>query len=317
MKIINLDTKNYEQELIKKHLQENASDSLIDKINNGVLIEKDGKRLLNKKDFESFMNYACEQARKEYANGNNSACVIETVVYGWAMHYFQEDTIIGTLYNEDGSKYRSTIKSKPVITETKVQKKQEESKPTLFDFIQTPKAIEKEAEEEIEPERLSEQEIKLQNGIYKRFFINKQKNLQSIVFVKLGDFYETFDEDAAYVSEILELTLINKTFTSDIKVPMCGIPYHAIEVYISKITEHKNVVLVDSDIDIKIYNCNQTSYVDAETGVVVEFDEMEQFDGDIEETLSIREEQPQIEFIKYLQELLGKEVVFIGEDYEG
>ena len=49
---------------IKDYLENNASQTLADKINNGVQIEKDGKTLINKKDLESFMKYASQEAQK-------------------------------------------------------------------------------------------------------------------------------------------------------------------------------------------------------------------------------------------------------------
>ena len=99
------------QEKIKKYLEENASETLADKINNGVVIEKDGKKLVNKKNLDGFMRFACEEARKQAAKGTNSACVDDAVVYGWAIHYFEEESIEGVLYNEDGTEYKPTRKT--------------------------------------------------------------------------------------------------------------------------------------------------------------------------------------------------------------
>ena len=103
---LNLIAKTPEQELVKAYLQENASDILAEKINNGVIIEKDGKRLINRKNLDGFMKYACDEAKKQAEKGKNSACVQDSVVYGWAVHYFEEDGIEGTLYNENGTEYK-------------------------------------------------------------------------------------------------------------------------------------------------------------------------------------------------------------------
>lgn len=72
---LNLETKNKEQELIKAYLEENASETLAEKINNGVPAEKDGKRLINRKTLDGFMKYACDEARKQAEKGTNSACI--------------------------------------------------------------------------------------------------------------------------------------------------------------------------------------------------------------------------------------------------
>lgn len=86
---LNLETKNKEQELIKAYLEENASETLAEKINNGVPAEKDGKRLINRKTLDGFMKYACDEARKQAEKGTNSACIQDSVVFGWAVHYLR------------------------------------------------------------------------------------------------------------------------------------------------------------------------------------------------------------------------------------
>ena len=55
-----LETKTKEHEMLKAYLEENAGEFLIEKINNGVKIQKDGKTLINKKTLEGFMTYATE-----------------------------------------------------------------------------------------------------------------------------------------------------------------------------------------------------------------------------------------------------------------
>ena len=123
---LNLETKTKEQELVKAYLEENVSETLTKKINNGTPFEKDGKQLINRKTLDGFMRYACDEARKLAAKGANSACVEklaakgansacveEKVVYGWAVHYFEEESIEGTLYNEDGTEYKPAPKTTP------------------------------------------------------------------------------------------------------------------------------------------------------------------------------------------------------------
>jgi len=60
------------------------------------------------------MSYATEEARKQAEQGAKCAMVEDNVVFGWLMHYFQEDTIEGILYNEDGTEYKPTIKKQEV-----------------------------------------------------------------------------------------------------------------------------------------------------------------------------------------------------------
>lgn len=63
----------------------------------------------------------------------------------------------------------------------------------------------------------------------------KDKYEDTIILYRLGDFYEMFFEDAEVVAHALELTLTGKSAGLDERVPMCGIPHHASEVYIDKL----------------------------------------------------------------------------------
>ncbi len=65
----------------------------------------------------------------------------------------------------------------------------------------------------------------------------KEEYSDCILFYRLGDFYEMFFEDAKTVSRELELTLTGKDCGLEERAPMCGIPYHAAEVYIQKLIE--------------------------------------------------------------------------------
>lgn len=65
----------------------------------------------------------------------------------------------------------------------------------------------------------------------------KEEYNDCIIFYRLGDFYEMFFEDAKTVSKELELTLTGKDCGLEARAPMCGIPYHAAETYISRLIE--------------------------------------------------------------------------------
>lgn len=62
------------EQRILEYLQNNASETLAEKINNGTPFEKDGKPLTNKKSLSGFMKYACGEARNLAANGETAAC---------------------------------------------------------------------------------------------------------------------------------------------------------------------------------------------------------------------------------------------------
>lgn len=109
MATLNLTANNSREQIVLDNLIPMVSDTLAEKINNGVYIEKDSKRLLNKKDLTTFMTYATEQARKIYneqKSGSQAVCVLGDDIMSWAIHYFEEDSIEGKLYNEDGTEYK-------------------------------------------------------------------------------------------------------------------------------------------------------------------------------------------------------------------
>ena len=63
----------------------------------------------------------------------------------------------------------------------------------------------------------------------------KEKYKDCVVFYRLGDFYEMFFDDAVKVSSLLDLTLTGRDCGLEERAPMCGVPYHAAEIYISKL----------------------------------------------------------------------------------
>ena len=169
---LNLEAKTREQEIILEYLEKNVSEALAEKINNGIHIQKEGIELVNKKNLDGFFSYATEEARKMAAKGASSACVKDDVVYGWAIHYFEEDDIIGKLYNEDGSEYTPPKPEyKPI---QHVPAHIVPAKPTppksqqfnLFDFVANAKTEEKAEEKDVK---------------------NEFDNMQTIAFIRPAD----------------------------------------------------------------------------------------------------------------------------------
>ena len=68
-----------------------------------------------------------------------------------------------------------------------------------------------------------------------RYLETKEEYKDCILFYRLGDFYEMFFDDAITASRELELTLPGKDCGQEERAPMCGIPHHAAEIYISKL----------------------------------------------------------------------------------
>lgn len=149
---LNLEAKTQAEQKIKAYLEANASEILAQKINHGVRIQKDGKTLLNKKTLAGFLKYACDEAKKQAEKGAQSACIEDAVVYGWAVHYFEEDSIEGTLYNEDGTAYKAPM-SKPAPVPTKYEPPKPKPKPqmSIFDMVATDEKQQSAEEADDEP----------------------------------------------------------------------------------------------------------------------------------------------------------------------
>jgi DNA mismatch repair protein MutS len=57
----------------------------------------------------------------------------------------------------------------------------------------------------------------------------------TILFFRLGDFYETFDDDARIVSQVCDIVLTSRPVAKDRRVPMAGVPHHAVETYVARL----------------------------------------------------------------------------------
>src|SRR5512146_3530700 len=65
----------------------------------------------------------------------------------------------------------------------------------------------------------------------------KKQYPNAIVFFRLGDFYETFDQDAEIASRELDIVSTSRSVAKRTRVPMAGIPYHAVENYLARLIE--------------------------------------------------------------------------------
>lgn len=287
---LNLTAQNKQEELVLKYLQDNASETLADKINNGTPFEKDGKPLLNKKTLAGFMRFACDEARKLAEKGANSACIDDATVYGWAIHYFEEESIEGTLYNDDGTEHKpivkrvesNTVKAKPE------PKKQENVQFSFFDNL-TEQEV-KDNETDNSSVDTDENEVIEQNGndeqtpvssntqnetIFEKYQALQQQNPAYVIAYRLGDFYEILSDKAVEISREIDLTLTSRDCGLQERVPLVGFPYHAAEIYFAKIAKTHDLLVVETDGTTRrieqIPNKNER-IVDAETGEILDED---------------------------------------------
>ena len=300
---LNLEAKNETQKIIKDYLEKNVSDVLAEKINNGVRIQKDGKTLINKKTLAGCMDFALKEAQKLTEKGARAACIQDSVVFGWAIHFFEEDSIEGTLYNEDGTEYKPpkpVTPPKPATTYTP-PKPQPKPQMSLFELMEnsaneekpsenaqdvSQKAVqpdnpnrddeepcddaetdEEPTEEELQEAAETEEEhpepamhekakaVQMQGSpFYQRYMRIQDKYPHCIVLFSRGDFYEALGKGAQILSENLALTLTGRDCGLLERVPMVGIPCHAVDNYIGKALEcGLKIVLANSTDNVKEY----------------------------------------------------------------
>lgn len=279
---LNLQTSNKQEEIIKEYLENNVSEVLADKINNGVKIIKDNKTLINKKTLAGFMKYAYEEARNLAEKGTNCACVEDKTVFGWAIHYFEEDSIEENLYNEDGTEYKVEIKTTTPKVEVKTQpKKPEKQQATLFDFFDNPQTekIEEttnkvesfDVDEEIEGQEEIIEEKPQVKEYYKVYHEQELFYPDIVVLTKLGDFYEAFNENAKRIANVLDLILTSKDVGLENKVSLAGFPVHIKDKYLEKLQKQYTVLVIEND-EIKFYEKQEenNSKIDFETGEVLD-----------------------------------------------
>jgi hypothetical protein len=278
---LNLQTKSPEQEALKQYLQENASEILADKINKGVPADVDGKPLVNRKNLDGFMSYACDEAKKLAEKGAKFACIKSDTVFGWAIHYFEEDSIIGSLFYYDGTEYKPEQKSKPKNIATNTVKEKEESKSCQLSLFDNLEVSEEKADNELDNavkgqivtedgeiidyedfdgdvEKTSNQEDRLQgtpsqklNGtpLYQRYKTVQDAYPKSVIAMRLGDFYEVFGEHAVELANEFDLTLTSRDCGLEDRVSVVGFPYHCTELYFKKINAKHDLVIIESDKD--------------------------------------------------------------------
>lgn len=316
-----------EERLIKAYLEANASETLAGKINNGVQIQKDGKTLFNKKTLAGFMKFACGEARKQAEKGANSACIESDTIFGWAIHYFEEDSIEGTLYNTDGTEYKiqPSVTAKAPAVKYSPPKPQPKPQLSMFDLLDAKSAEAEEPVEQsdgeptdedyLEAEQVSSEQPKPKasvSPVYRKYLDVQEKYPKAVIAMRLGDFYEVFGDNAKLLAEELPLTLTGRDCGLEERIPMVGFPYHASDMYFEKILQNGHTVVVLEDGNVRELPAEQN--VDLETGEILSEEEMRAFDGDIEEP-DLTDDEPEFdlsafdtEALAVLDEMFGNEI---------
>ena len=238
------------------------------------------------------MKYATDEARKQAAKGATSACLHSDIVFGWAIHYFEEDSILGTLYNEDGTEYKvpkpaapkktatATATDTPTAPAPKPQPKAGQM--SMFDLFDEPETeVEETTEadeydeedvlaepsveapespvEDEEPEveqvptvEVKEPETPVISPLWTRYLGYRNEHPDAVIVMRVGDFYEVFGESAENASKPLELTVVSRDFGLSERVPMIGFPYHRADTYIEKLRGFTDVAVIESDTEQRL-----------------------------------------------------------------
>jgi DNA mismatch repair protein MutS len=85
--------------------------------------------------------------------------------------------------------------------------------------------------------------------IRRQYLEVKRRYPQAIVFFRLGDFYETFDDDAKLVARELEITLTSKPMGKDLRVPLAGVPYHSLETHLKRLVSRGYKVAICEQVE--------------------------------------------------------------------
>ncbi len=101
-------------------------------------------------------------------------------------------------------------------------------------------------------------DIKKLSPMMRQYVEIKNDHKNHLLFFRLGDFYELFFDDAILASKELEITLTGKECGLAERAPMCGIPYHSVDIYIKKLINK----------GFKIAICEQTDKIDSQTKLV-------------------------------------------------
>lgn len=111
---IKLKTDNKCEKIILNYLEKNASDDLVERINSG------------KKTLTQCWNYITSEAKKKAKNG--CACIEDATVYGWAVHFFEEDGISGEAFNKSTPVKTATSKETSASEAAPVEKPKKKAK---------------------------------------------------------------------------------------------------------------------------------------------------------------------------------------------
>ena len=135
----------------------------------------------------------------------------------------------------------------------------------------------------------------------------KEQNPDTLLFFRVGDFYEFFGDDAVRLANYLNLTLTGRDCGLEERVPMVGIPYHAAEPYFMKIATKYKLAIVDND-EVSVMETEETVFVNES---ITEEERHDLFDDDLDENeptvYENNDEEDEFEEERALQKFFDKD----------
>lgn len=133
-----------------------------------------------------------------------------------------------------------TVSDEPPLAENPAQEETSDSAaPTgTEEEIPEPEEEEPESQEETAPAA---------NPLYERYMAAQHEKPNAAVLIRVGDFYEVFGERAEEVAEWLDITLTSRDVGLPERIPMCGFPCYAADLYIQKLLEHCGAYILEPD----------------------------------------------------------------------
>ena len=86
--------------------------------------------------------------------------------------------------------------------------------------------------------------VSMTTPMMEQFHAIKAEHPDTVLFFRMGDFYEMFHDDAVLASDVLGITLTSREKNSDNPVPMAGVPWHSVEGYLQKMLKANQMSLL-------------------------------------------------------------------------
>lgn len=107
---------------------------------------------------------------------------------------------------------------------------------------------------------------------FEKYQALQQQNPAYVIAYRLGDFYEILGDKAVEISREIDLTLTSRDCGLQKRVPLVGFPYHAAEIYFNKVSDHHDILVVETNGQTRIISKTKPErqrIVDVETGEIL------------------------------------------------